>query len=177
MNHAAARKSALKGLFEERMKTMGLILTSTAFKDGGEIPLDFTADGKNISPPLSWSGVPDKAKSLALIVEDPDAPDPAAPQRIFVHWVVYNLPADDSGLKQDADKAGFPKGAKAGTNDWGRIGYDGPRPPVGRHRYYFRLYALDEVFQNLDQPDKKMLEKAMQGHILEEIALMGTYQH
>lgn len=156
---------------------MGLVLTSTAFEDGGEVPVEFTADGKNISPPLSWSGVPSEAKSLALIVEDPDAPDPAAPQRVFVHWVAYNLPAGESGLKQNADTTGFPAGAKTGTNDWGQAGYGGPKPPIGRHRYYFKLYALDEVLHDLNNPDKRTLEKAMQGHILEETALMGTYQH
>jgi Raf kinase inhibitor-like YbhB/YbcL family protein len=156
---------------------MSLTLTSTAFADRSEIPMQYTSDGENISPPLSWAKAPPEAKSLALIVEDPDAPDPAAPERTFVHWVLYNLPAEDSGLKQDTAASGLPTGAKAGSNDWSRTGYGGPRPPVGRHRYFFRLYALDTVLHDLNNPDKATLEEAMKDHIVDSAVLMGTYQH
>jgi Raf kinase inhibitor-like YbhB/YbcL family protein len=156
---------------------MSLTLTSTAFTDGSDIPIRFTCDGENVSPPLSWSNVPPNAKSLALIVEDPDAPDPAAPERIFVHWVLYNLPAHDSGLKQNVAVEGMPTGTKEGLNDWRKAGYGGPCPPVGRHRYFHRLYALDIVLPELNNPDKAKLEEAMQGHIVDEATLMGFYQH
>lgn len=155
---------------------MSLTLTSTAFTDGSDIPMKHTCDGENISPPLSWSGVPPNAKSLVLIVDDPDAPDPAAPQRTWVHWVLYNLPATESGLKQDAATSGLPAGTKDGTNDWKRTGYGGPCPPVGRHRYFHKLYALDVVLPELSSPDKAALEGAMQGHIVERAELVGTYQ-
>ena len=156
---------------------MSMTLTSTAFANGGDIPMQYTADGENISPPLSWAGAPPQAKSLALVVEDPDAPDPAAPQRVFTHWVLYNLPAQDSGLKQDADSAGLPAGTKPGANDWGETAYGGPKPPIGRHRYFFRLYALDTPLHDLHNPTKAKLEQAMRGHILDKAELMGTYQH
>lgn len=156
---------------------MTLTLTSTAFTDGSDIPMKYTCDGDDISPPLSWSGVPPEAKSLALIVDDPDAPDPAAPQRTWVHWVLYNLPASESGLKQDAAAAGLPGGTKDGANDWKRAGYGGPCPPVGRHRYFHKLYALDVVLPDLNSPDKATLEQAMQGHIVDSTELVGTYQH
>jgi Raf kinase inhibitor-like YbhB/YbcL family protein len=156
---------------------MSLTLTSTAFTDGGEIPVRHTCDGDNISPPLSWSGSPPNAKSLVLIVDDPDAPDPAAPERTWTHWVLYNLPAADSGLKQDVAPASLPTGTKEGLNDWHRTGYGGPCPPVGRHRYFHHLYALDIVLPELNNPDRTKLEEAMQGHIVDRTALMGTYQH
>jgi Raf kinase inhibitor-like YbhB/YbcL family protein len=155
---------------------MTLDLTSTAFTNGSEIPLIYTCDGKDISPPLAWSGAPPNAKSLALIVDDPDAPDPAAPKRTWVHWVLYNLPPADSGLKQGDASGALPAGAKAGVNDWKRPDYGGPCPPVGRHRYFFKLYALDVVLPDLNKPDKQKLEKAMDGHILEKKELLGTYQ-
>ena len=155
---------------------MSLTLTSTAFADGGEIPKRYTCDGENISPPLSWAGVPPNAKSLALIVTDPDAPDPAAPQRTWTHWQLYNLPASDAGLEQDLASAGLPAGTKEGHNDWKRPGYGGPCPPVGRHRYFHRLYALDVVLPELNNPDRAALEAAMQGHVVAEAVLLGTYQ-
>jgi len=156
---------------------MSLTLTSTAFGDGSEIPLRYTADGENVSPPLSWAGAPANAKSLVLIAEDPDAPDPDAPQGTWTHWVLYNLPAQDSGLRQDAASAGLPSGAKPGLNDWKRAGYGGPQPPIGRHRYFFRLYALDTTLPDLNTPDRSALEDAMHDHVVDSASLLGTYQH
>ena len=156
---------------------MSLTLTSTAFTDGEAIPLRHTADGENISPPLSWAGAPANAKSLVLTLEDPDAPDPDAPERIWTHWVLYDLPTRDSGLRQDAASADLPPGTKEGLNDWGKTGYGGPQPPTGRHRYFFRLHALDVVLPELNHPDRTRLEEAMQGHVLASASLLGTYQH
>src|SRR6185295_6558814 len=143
---------------------MSLTLTSDAFKHQGEIPTRFTceAEGKEVSPALSWSGVPAKTKSLALILDDPDAPDPRAPKRTWVHWVLYNLPPAAKGLAEGAGGDGsLPAGTLPGANDWKRTGYGGPCPPVGRHRYFFKLYALDVVLPDLGNPDKKHLEEAM----------------
>jgi Raf kinase inhibitor-like YbhB/YbcL family protein len=153
---------------------MILTLTSSAFNAGGAIPALHTCDGNDVSPPLSWTGVPPNAKSLALIVDDPDAPDPASPQRTWVHWVLYNIPPDAGGLPQGAQP--LPPGAREGTNDWKRAGYGGPCPPIGRHRYFFKLYALDVVLPDLGKPTKTQLEHAMQGHVLAHTELVGTYQ-
>jgi hypothetical protein len=155
---------------------MSLSLSSPAFKNGGEIPATYTCDGQNISPPLSWSGIPPGTKSLALIVDDPDAPDPAAPQRTWVHWVLYNLPPDSSGLKEGVTSRDLPPGTREGINDWHHTGYGGPCPPIGRHRYFHKLYAVDTVLPDLGKADKAKLEKAMQGHILDKAELIGTYQ-
>jgi len=153
---------------------MGLTITSTAFAHHGAIPKHYTCDGPDTSPPLAWSGVPANAKSLVLIVDDPDAPDPAAPQRTWVHWLLYNLPAASPGLAEGVTT--LPAGTLEGINDWNRTGYGGPCPPIGRHRYFFKLYALDVVLPNLNQPNKAALEKAMQGHILTQAELIGLYQ-
>ena len=155
---------------------MPLRLTSSAFTNHGSIPAKYTCDGDDTSPPLAWTGVPAGAKSLALIVDDPDAPDPKAPKRVWVHWVFYNLPASDGGLAEGASGGQVPAGAVEGTNDWPRVGYGGPCPPIGRHRYFFKLYALDTVLADLGKATKAQLEKAMHGHILELAELMGTYQ-
>lgn len=155
---------------------MALTIASSAFTDRGEIPAKYTCDGQDISPPLSWSGVPSKAKSLVLIVDDPDAPDPKAPRMTWVHWVLYNLPPTTSGLPEGVSPSQLPAGTKEGLNDWGRTGYGGPCPPIGRHRYFFKLYALDTVLPDLGRPTKQALEKAMAGHILEQAELIGTYQ-
>ncbi|MGH8770097.1 MAG: YbhB/YbcL family Raf kinase inhibitor-like protein [Burkholderiales bacterium] len=149
-------------------------LTSSAFKANGEIPKTYTCQGKDISPPLSWSDIPPQAKSLALIVDDPDAPDPAAPKRVWVHWVLYNIPTSANSLDEGVKV--LPSDTKEGTNDWGRAGYGGPCPPIGRHRYFFKLYALDAVLPDLKKPNKAALEKAMQGHILAQAELIGTYK-
>lgn len=152
-----------------------MILTSAAFIAGGSIPSVHTCDGKDISPPLAWSGVPAGTKSLALIVDDPDAPDPAAPKMTWVHWVLYNLPADAAQLPQGVAPGQLPAGTREGKNDWKRTGYGGPCPPIGRHRYFHKLYALDVVLPDLGQPTKARLEQAMQGHILGQAELIGTY--
>jgi Raf kinase inhibitor-like YbhB/YbcL family protein len=149
-------------------------IISTAFAHEGAIPPLYTCEGKDVSPPLAWSDVPPGTKSLALIVDDPDAPDPAAPKMTWVHWVLYNLPPTSDGLPEGAKT--LSAGGKEGVNDWKRTGYGGPCPPIGRHRYFHKLYALDAVLPDLKQPTKAKLEEAMKGHILSEARLMGTYQ-
>lgn len=149
-------------------------ITSTVFSNEGTIPKLYTCEGKDISPPLVWTDVPTGTKSLALIVDDPDAPDPAAPKMTWVHWVLYNMPSATEGLPEGVKS--LPPGTKEGVNDWKRTGYGGPCPPIGRHRYFHKLYALDIVLPDLRQPTKVQLEQAMKGHILAEAQLMGTYQ-
>ncbi|MDB5794196.1 MAG: phosphatidylethanolamine-binding protein [Noviherbaspirillum sp.] len=156
---------------------MSLSLTSGAFRHGADIPRKYTCDGQNISPPLSWSEVPSAALSLALIVEDPDAPDPAAPQRTWTHWVLYDIPPDATGLNEGIRTQGLPRGTHEGFNDWRRTGYGGPCPPIGRHRYFFRLYALDKVLGDLGKPDRLKLLGMMKGHVIDETELLGLYQH
>ncbi|HVZ31998.1 MAG TPA: YbhB/YbcL family Raf kinase inhibitor-like protein [Polyangiaceae bacterium] len=148
-------------------------LESPAFRHKGEIPRKYTCEGENVSPPLSWSSVPAGAQSLALIVDDPDAPDPKAPKMTWVHWVVYDIPTSASGLPEHAKS--LPSGAREGTNDWKRAGYGGPCPPIGRHRYFFKLYALDtQIGQNA--LSKPKLEAAMKGHVLASAELIGMYE-
>ena len=151
-------------------------LSSTSFTPQGSIPAKYTCEGTDTSPPLTWSGVPSSAKSLALIVDDPDAPDPSAPKMTWVHWVLYDLPATATGLPEAVKSAALPPGTREGINDWKRTGYGGPCPPIGRHRYFHKLYALDTVLADLRRPDKAALEKAMQGHILAQAVIVGTYQ-
>jgi Raf kinase inhibitor-like YbhB/YbcL family protein len=155
---------------------VSLTITSTAFAAGGEIPATYTCEGKDISPPLAWSGAPGGTRSFALIVDDPDAPDPAAPKMTWVHWVLYNLPASTDGLGEAVRGNTLPPGTREGMNDWGRTGYGGPCPPIGRHRYFHKLYALDAVLQDLGHPSKAALEKAMHGHIMAQAELLGTYR-
>ena len=155
---------------------MTLKVTSSAFQQGGPIPAQYTCEGKDISPPLSWSGLPSNARSVALIVDDPDAPDPAKPQRVYVHWVVYNISPQTTSLAENASKGGMPNGAVQGRNDWGKAEYGGPCPPIGRHRYFFKLYVLDTTLAGLKNATKADLEKAMKGHIVDSGELMGTYQ-
>jgi Raf kinase inhibitor-like YbhB/YbcL family protein len=154
---------------------MTLKLTSTAFADGAAIPAKYTCQGDDISPPLDWSGAPADTQSLVLIVDDPDAPDPAKPQRVWVHWVLYNLPPDSTGLAEGIAQDALPMGTEGGLNDWGRTGYGGPCPPIGRHRYFHKLYALDIRLKGLTSPRKAQVEAAMQGHVIAEATLMGTY--
>ena len=154
---------------------MTLKVTSSAFEQGGSIPTKYTCEGEDISPPLSWSGVSANAKSVAMIVDDPDAPDPAKPQRVYVHWVVYNIPTKTTSLAENASKSALSGGAVQGKNDWGNTGYGGPCPPIGRHRYFFKLYALDTTL-NLRDATKADLEKAMKGHVVDSGELMATYQ-
>ncbi len=151
-------------------------LHSPAFDANQEIPAIYTCQGRDISPPLSWSGVSSDAKSLVLIVDDPDAPDPAAPQRTWVHWVLYNIPPGASGLKEGTSVQDLPEGTHQGSNDWKRTAYGGPCPPVGRHRYFFKLYALDTVLPDLGKASKAELEKAMQGHVVGQAELIGLFQ-
>jgi Raf kinase inhibitor-like YbhB/YbcL family protein len=149
-------------------------LSSTEFVHQGEIPQRFTCEGEDVAPALTWSELPAGTRSLALIVDDPDAPDPAAPKRTWVHWVLYDLPPTVSGLPEGGSP--LPAGTREGVNDWKRTGYGGPCPPIGRHRYFFKLYALDAVLPDLQRPTKAQLEKAMQGHVLAQTELIGTYQ-
>ena len=154
---------------------MALALTSTAFEHGAAIPAAYTCQGRDISVPLTWGVLPAGTRSLALIVDDPDAPDPAAPTMTWVHWVLYNIPPAATGLPEAVKPGALPAGTLEGRNDWGRTGYGGPCPPVGRHRYFFKLYALDAVLPDLGQPDKRRLERAMKGHVLAQQELIGTY--
>ena len=149
-------------------------ISSPAFGADGAIPREHTCEGADTSPPLSWEGVPAGAKALALIVDDPDAPDPAAPKRVWVHWVVV-LPAGTQSVAAGAAKA-LPSGSSVGKNDWGKAAWGGPCPPIGRHRYFFKLYALDAALPDLGRPDKRRLEQAMEGHVLAHAELIGTYQ-
>ncbi len=153
-----------------------LTITSTAFQPNSEIPVLYTCQGKDVSPPLTWSGIPAGTKSFVLIIDDPDAPDPAAPKMTWVHWVIYNLPPTTSGLREAVAGWDLPKGTLLGLNDWKRQNYGGPCPPIGRHRYFHKLYALDVELPDLNKPTKAQLEKAMQGHILAQAVLIGTYQ-
>ena len=148
-------------------------ITSPAFAPNGEIPAAHTCEGADRAPALTFANVPPGAKSLALIVDDPDAPDPKAPKTVWVHWVVYDLPAATKGLPEGGK---LPAGARDGKNDWKRTGWGGPCPPVGRHRYFFKLYALDTTLGDLKKPTKAQLEKAMEGHTLAKAELIGTYQ-
>jgi hypothetical protein len=148
-------------------------LTSKAFGEGGAIPRQYTCEGAETAPPLEWSGLPAGTKSLALILDDPDAPDPKAPERTWVHWIVYDIPPSTAGLHEGG---ALPAGAREGRNDWGRPRYNGPCPPTGRHRYVHKLYALDTLLGDLGQPTKAQLESAMKGHVLAEGRLTGTYE-
>ena len=156
--------------------TMTFAISSPTFSSGENIPITFTCDGRDISPTLQFSGLPDAAGSLVLIVDDPDAPDPKAPKMTWVHWLLYNIPSSSSGLAENVSPTDLPPGTLEGINDWRRTGYGGPCPPIGRHRYFFKLYALDTKLPDLGQPSKADLEKAMQGHIIEQAELIGTYQ-
>jgi len=159
----------------ERNTTMEL--TSSAFAPNADIPSLYTCEGRDQSPPLAWSGVPAGTKSLALIVDDPDAPDPAAPKMTWVHWVLYNLPPDATGFAAGKSRpSDLPPGTREGLNDWQREGYGGPCPPIGRHRYVHKLYALDAVLPVLRPATKAALEMAMQGHILAKGELVGYYK-
>jgi Raf kinase inhibitor-like YbhB/YbcL family protein len=155
---------------------MTLTLTSSAFAAGGEIPRQYTCDGREIAPPLAWTGVPEGTRSLALIVDDPDAPDPKAPKTTWVHWVLYNIPPSTTSLPEGATSRDLPQGTREGLNDWKRTGYGGPCPPIGRHRYFHKLYALDAVLPDLGTPTKAKVEAAMAEHILATAELVGTYQ-
>ena len=153
-----------------------LTIRSPAFAHGAAIPALHTCEGKDVSPALEFSGAPVGTKSLALIVHDPDAPDPKAPKVDWVHWIVYDLPANASGLPQGVGEKALPPGTLPGLNNWKRAGWGGPCPPIGRHRYFFKLFALDTVLPDLGTPTRERLERAFAGHVLEQAELMGTYQ-
>jgi Raf kinase inhibitor-like YbhB/YbcL family protein len=155
---------------------MALALTSPAFGANGSIPTKHTCEGGDVSPALAWSAVPAGAKSLVLIVDDPDAPDPKAPQRTWVHWVLYNIPPTATGLPEGVASASLPAGTREGLNDWRRTGYGGPCPPIGRHRYFHKLYALGTVLPDLGAATKAQVEAAMKDHVLARAELVGTYE-
>jgi Raf kinase inhibitor-like YbhB/YbcL family protein len=154
---------------------MALTLTSNAFKPGDKIPSKYTCEGDDVSPPLAFGDVPQGTKSLAFILDDPDAPDPKAPKRVWAHWLVYNLPPDTKGLPEGTSRSGLPKGAVTGLSDRKEAAYHGPCPPIGRHRYFHKLYALD-ITLPASALTKAGLEAAMSGHILAQAELMATYQ-
>jgi Raf kinase inhibitor-like YbhB/YbcL family protein len=151
-------------------------LESPNFENQGAIAEKFTCDGGDVSPALAWSDVPEGTKSFVLIVDDPDAPDPANPRMTWVHWVLYNIPAMTKSLPEGVIQSNLPEGTLQGLNDWKNPGYGGPCPPMGKHRYFHKLYALDVVLPDLGQPTKAKLEKAMEGHILAKGELVGLYQ-
>ncbi len=155
---------------------MALLFSSTSFTHEGEIPRQHTCEGTDVSPSLAWSGAPRDTQSFALVVDDPDAPDPKAPKRVWVHWVLYDLPASLGGLAEGVALDELPAGTHEGNNDWGVTGYRGPCPPIGRHRYFHKLYALDTMLPDPGTLTKKELEAAMEGHVLARAELMGTYQ-
>lgn len=155
---------------------MPLVIRSPAFAHLGAIPKRYTCDGDDVSPTLEWSGLPRDTKSLVLIVDDPDAPDPKAPKRVYVHWVLYDIPPSASGLPEGASAKQLPSGTREGMNDWKRTGYGGPCPPIGRHRYFHKLYALDRVLGDLGSATKADVEKAMRGHVVEQTEFVGTYE-
>lgn len=176
-----------------RGKKKGLHLYSTAFANGTAIPAMYarsnhqgggipeSAEMTDQSPPLHWSGVPEQTKSLVLIVDDPDAPDPRAPQMTWVHWVVYNIPPDrgffPAGISLNWNRGGGSHHPLEGRNDWNEVGYGGPSPPIGRHRYFFTLYAVDTMLPDygLEATKAKILQ-GMEGHVLTQAVLIGTYQ-
>ncbi len=149
-------------------------LESPAFSPGAAMPVKYTCDGVNVSPPLSWNAIPAGTKSFVLIVDDPDAPDPAAPKMVWVHWVVYNIPASVTSLPEAVRE--LPAGTQLGVNDWKKAAYGGPCPPIGRHRYFHTLYALDTVLAGMKNPSKADVLSAIKGHVLAKAELIGTYQ-
>jgi Raf kinase inhibitor-like YbhB/YbcL family protein len=155
---------------------MAFTLGSPAFSAGGGIPARYTCEGEDISPPLVWSAPPPATKSLALIVDDPDAPDPGHPKMTWVHWVLYNLPPTAGSLPEAVTDSALPAGVRQGLNDWKRPGYGGPCPPIGRHRYFFKLYALDVVLPDSPRLGKAQFEAASTRHVLARSELIGTYE-
>ncbi len=156
---------------------MALVLRSEGFEDGGDMPTKYTCEGEDVSPGLYWEGLPPGTESLALIIDDPDAPDPAAPRMVWDHWILYNIPSSVGGLPEAVTSDALPPGCGEGINSWGRTGYGGPCPPIGRHRYFHRLYALDtRLPEELGQTTKDHLLLAMEEHILAHTELVGTYE-
>ena len=155
---------------------MVFAVSSPAFEHETEIPSLYTCDGRDISPPLQWREFPPQTRSFALIIEDPDAPDPANPRLTWVHWMLYNIPPSTDSLSEDAGGSGLPVGTLEGLNDWRRTGYGGPCPPLGRHRYFHRVYALDCLLPDLGRPRRPAFLAAIEGHILRQAELIGTYK-
>ncbi|MDX1527656.1 MAG: YbhB/YbcL family Raf kinase inhibitor-like protein [Gammaproteobacteria bacterium] len=155
---------------------MEFTIESPAFSNEGAIPPRHTCEGEDIAPPLRWRGVPEGTRTLVLIVDDPDAPDPKAPKMTWVHWVLFNIPADSDGLPEGVTSKSLPEGAEEGLNDWKQPGYRGPCPPIGRHRYFHKLYALSTKLIGLKHPTKAEVEAAMAAHLLAQAELVGTYQ-
>ena len=155
---------------------MPLTLTSSAFAHQGPIPAKYTCDGADRSPPLEWTGAPPGTRSFALIVDDPDAPDPAAPKMTWVHWVLYDIPPSTTSLAEGADVIRTAAGTREGTNDWKRTGYGGPCPPIGRHRYFHKLYAVDTLLGDLGTPTARDIAEAIEGHVLDKAELIGVYE-
>lgn len=155
-----------------------MTITSPEFSDGGDLPSVLSCNGDGRSPALSWSGVPANAQSLALISDDPDAPDPKAPKLVFVHWVLWDMDPKSGGLPGGVQAGEKPNGGKQGRNDGGKTGWTPPCPPIGRHRYFFKLYALDKQLGPLngEKTTKADLLAAMKGHVLAEAVVMGTYE-
>jgi Raf kinase inhibitor-like YbhB/YbcL family protein len=170
----AAVSAGRAGLRKEA--PMPFQLKSSSFEAGGSIPRRHTCDGADVSPALAWTGAPAGTKSLALIVDDPDAPDPAAPKLIWVHWVLYDIPASAASLPESTTAKTLPPGTREGLNDWKQPGYRGPCPPVGEHRYFHKLYALDVALPDLGRPTRAALEKAMEGHVLARAERVGKYR-
>lgn len=170
------RLALLAALLPSLCLAEGLTLGSSSFPADGVIPAAYSCEGEDRSPALQWSNAPAGTRSFALIVDDPDAPDPAAPKITWVHWVVYNLPAHSQGLADNAAASGLPAGAVVANNDWQKPAWGGPCPPIGEHRYVFRLYALDTVLPAGAATDKPSLLAAMQGHVLAEAQLIGRYR-
>jgi len=168
--------ASLSRTIAESEDPMTFTLSSLAFASDSEIPKAYTCDGADQSPPLAWAGAPAGTKSYALIVDDPDAPDPKAPKTTWVHWVLYDIPAAAAGLPPGVDARHLPPGTREGTNNWQRTGYGGPCPPIGRHRYFHKLYALDTLLGDLRHPTADRLTAAMKGHMLASAALVGTYE-
>lgn len=151
-------------------------ILSSVFKDGAEIPQKYTCEGEDISPPLSWKGIPPNAKSLVLIVDDPDAPDPNAPKMVWVHWVLYNIDPSTSGLEENLTPEKLPQSFVSGITSWKTEKYGGPCPPIGRHRYYHKLFALDIVLPKLENATADVVKEAMKDNIIAQAVIMGTYQ-
>ena len=169
-------KAATSKADTPKHRTDTMLIESSAFKAGESIPTKYTCEGEDVSPPLSWSGLPEGTRSLVLIVDDPDAPDPKAPKTTWVHWVLYDIPADASGLPEGVSSDKLPPGTRQGLNDWKRPGYGGPCPPIGEHRYFHKIYALDKQIGELGTANKAAVEGAMKGHVLASGELIGTYK-
>ena len=151
-------------------------LTSKAFEPNGPIPAKYTCQGGDLSPPLTWDAPPPKTKSLVLIVDDPDAPDPIAPKTPWVHWVLYNIPASADQLAEGASTGALPPGTQQGVNELKQVAYDGPCPPTGRQRYLCKLYALGAPLPDLGAATKATVEQFMRDHVLQKAELIGTYE-